>query len=166
MSKKILLTIMCLLTLPSLNALADTEKDVPDNNDNIIFSEIQKRQDAYELTIYASTNAAVNAAQIRLTFRADGLKDLEIVPDDSLCELVIEDYLDPETGIYNLACGKPTPGISGEFVLAKMRFDVRKAGFYPFYFLDNLLLANDGYGTDILGHSYGTCLYIPPSGKN
>lgn len=94
---------------------------------------------------------AVNAIGTIISFPAEILTISGINKDNSACEFFMDEEIDNNSGQLNFSCGTPTPGIEKESQLAKIIFTKKKSGWATLSFNDDsMVLANDGYSTNIL----------------
>jgi len=93
---------------------------------------------------------SANALLASLHFSNDIINIEELNIDNSICDLFIENAFDNEQGFLNIICGKPFPGFNESSEVAEITFTKKIAGETNFIFTEAMILANDGYGTDIL----------------
>lgn len=104
---------------------------------------------------------AVNAIGTIISFPAEILAINSINKDGSACEFFIDEEIDNNSGQLKFSCGTPTPGIEKESQLAQIIFTKKKSGWATLSFNDDsMVLANDGYSTNILKMLRGQKIYI------
>jgi len=105
-------------------------------------------------TVRVSTNPngqAINAVGALINFSTSSIKALNINFENSFCELFIFDTIDNENGQVNIMCGKPYPGVNTESTIAEITFQRLNTATSSIAFDSSLMvLANDGFGTDVL----------------
>lgn len=96
-------------------------------------------------------DTSINAMGFRLTFDPAKLEVQRMTTDKSFCTLFTENSFDNQRGIISLACGRPTPGFTGDSVAVKITFRAKVAGNTTLSVNQEsaLLLANDGKGSNI-----------------
>lgn len=101
--------------------------------------------------IVMSTNQAINAVGIKITYDPELIQVNNLNFDKSFCQLFIVQKIDNENGLIEIACGLPNPGIMGPAVVGEFDYSVRAATTAAFAFVQGTqVLANDGLGTDVL----------------
>ncbi len=100
----------------------------------------------------------VNAVRTVITYDPAMVEAVQLQADGP-CEIFLEQIIDNDNGRLVLSCGVPNPGFSGDGELAEFIFSVKQKGWTDFAF-DNgtMMLANDGYATDIMEMSFGKVL--------
>ena len=94
---------------------------------------------------------AINAVGMNISFDSEILQIKKIDTIDSFCELFIQNEFDNLNGTFSIACGKPFPGVATSSQIARISFEVIGCGWAHLNFSDDaLVLANDGFGTDVL----------------
>lgn len=112
----------------------------------------------------------VNMFEGKITFPQDKLEAISLSKEDSIINLWIkEPSFSNQDGVITLAGGLPSPGfigVAGKIIT--MSFKVKSEGDAVINIEDASLLANDGYGTDILKEITPTTLTLlkPKSKKD
>lgn len=105
----------------------------------------------FEVPLTISVPTAINAGEFVFTFPTDLLAVKEIKKDGSFYQLWVTDSpsFSNTDGTISLAGGLPSPGITGEGLVATIVFEVKKAGTAQITLDESKsrLLANDGLGT-------------------
>lgn len=97
---------------------------------------------------------SVNAVGIQVKFDPRDVRITKLDLSKSFCDLFVTKTFDNNTGTIDISCGKPNPGIQGEAIIAIVNFQRLNNLKTAFDYLDDSqILANDGLGTNILGHS-------------
>ncbi len=106
---------------------------------------------------------SINAVGVFIFFSTSTLEATSINIENSFCDLFIEHTIDNKEGKISIQCGKPYPGINVESPIAQISFKTQKspdATWNGFKFDDNsMVLANDGFGTDVLKTKNNIRLY-------
>jgi len=115
-----------------------------------------------EVTVMAdSGKQTINAVGIGLNFPTDKLSIESVDTGSSTCELFIENNYDNDKGEYKISCGTPRRDVVGENQIVKLYFKVKDTGEMNMNFSDDtMMLAADGYGTNILGQAINSQLII------
>lgn len=98
---------------------------------------------------------AINAVRTIIHFDPELVEIKGIETADSVCDpsLFVEKIVDNKNGQAIISCGKPSPGFIGDGVIAQLVFRPKIKGKLALSFAyDSQVLANDGYGTETLGH--------------
>lgn len=99
---------------------------------------------------------AVNAAEVLLGFDPKMLSVEEVLMENSFCVFTVATEVDNKSGKVRVACGLPTPGFSGRGIVAELLLRPRAAGYAGITFEEGtMVLANDGFGTNVLRLSEG-----------
>jgi len=106
---------------------------------------------------------AVNAIGTTVYYSPDTLSIDSLSIDGSACQLFIDRIIDNDIGSLTFSCGTPFPGILSESKILQITFKKKQTGWAYVDFTDSMALANDGYGTDILGLTTNQNLYISNS---
>jgi hypothetical protein len=107
-----------------------------------------------------SGDTSINAVMAGITFSGSIFEIERIDAENSFCQLFIEDQVALENGA-SFICGTPSPGISGNFEVARIYFRIKNTGVANISFNDEcLMLANDGLATDMLTEKINSELYI------
>lgn len=150
---KFIIFFVAILSLP-LAALGDEER-IPKRAETrtaSLYWQV-KNYSASSLSLQVVVNPggqAINAVGFSLLFPTDQLSVKSIDTTKSFCELTVFNSFDNNIGQANLGCGKPYPGISTTSEVATINFSLKKGGKLDLSFADPMVLANDGYGTDVL----------------
>jgi len=93
----------------------------------------------------------VNAVGATIQFPPGQTEALEIDKKNSFCEFFPEEAIDNRNGLVRIGCGRPFPGIDRKAIVAEIVFKKKKSGTVGLRLgEDSVVLANDGYGTDVL----------------
>lgn len=114
--------------------------------------------DTIQIQILVHTpQQAINAVGVRLVFPQQAVEIIKIGKNDSLCSLFPEEKIDNNSGLVIYSCGLPTPGFTGNHGLVGTFYvKFKKQGFVNLAFReDSQVLANDGFGTNILTRTIG-----------
>lgn len=104
---------------------------------------------------------AINTVGLNLNFSKEKLEVTDIDVDNSFCDMFIDNTFDNKTGEIKIACGKPYPGIDTTAQIATVTFAVKQKGLLKFNFSDDsVVLANDGFGTDVLESANNKSIYL------
>jgi hypothetical protein len=103
----------------------------------------------------------INTINASLSFSPSKLALIQASKKQSFCSFFIEEKIDNDQGVYNLACGAPDPGISAKSPAVRLTFQKLEAGWAQIKFLeDSSVLANNGLGTNILGNREIHQIYV------
>lgn len=165
MGKKalILLSIISLLfaSAGSVRAEDRIANKAEDRTASLYFEKYKEGKSTISYKVMVAPGQAINAAGIDINYDPEDLKILSINKDDSFCELFIEEKFDNAAGKVNFSCGKPYPGIATTSEIFKIFFTKIKTGTTTLAFAgDNLVLANDGFGTDVLREARDLEVYV------
>lgn len=113
------------------------------------------RSDSHRIAIRVRTGGeAINVAGVIIQYDPKMIEVEEIITENSFCSpsLFIEKSIDNEKGEVNISCGLPSPGFSGiEGTVSELIIRIKEDGNFSLYFgQDTKILANDGFGTDVL----------------
>jgi hypothetical protein len=98
----------------------------------------------------------VNAVSMRIKFPVEMVQADDVIINESVCGMVIENYIDNATGEVNLTCGNIGNGWTGDGVLADIEFTKKAPGWTEFSFApDAMMLAGDGTAENILEMAIG-----------
>jgi hypothetical protein len=129
----------------------------------------QISDDKYKIKLMIDTGSqSVNALLASLNFSGEIINIEEINIEKSICDLFIENSFDNEQGVLNITCGKPYPGFNETAEVAEITFSTlapqpfgtMEPTVAGFTFSDAMVLANDGYGTDILLGAKNSKIYF------
>jgi hypothetical protein len=93
----------------------------------------------------------INTVSTEISFPADRLSLIDLSKTDSFCSFFVEENIDNDQGKIRLSCVAPYPGTDKMSNVISLTF--RQAGTGPAELSlspDSLVLANDGYGTNVL----------------
>ena len=108
------------------------------------------------INIGLNPGQSINAVWSSLEFATTSLFVEKINLENSFCDLFIMNSFDNINGTIDIMCGKPFPGISTSSTVAEITFKKLKKQTSALSFSDNsLVLANDGYGTNVLLRTEG-----------
>ncbi|MEA3398765.1 MAG: hypothetical protein U9R06_03410 [Patescibacteria group bacterium] len=128
------------------------------------FNNENKNTGASEFPVQILVNPggqAINAVGIDFNFDQNILEAARIDFNSSFCTLFIKSWFDNKAGQIQIACGKPYPGISEEKEVATIYFRLKNSGWNEFTFTPkSQVLANDGFGTDILAALENSMVYL------
>jgi len=93
---------------------------------------------------------SANAIFAELNFPIRSLRAESLDTDNSICDFFLEDSFNNEQGTMNIACGKPYPGFNGVAEVVEITFSTIEPTIASFDFTDAMVLANDGFATNIL----------------
>jgi len=98
----------------------------------------------------------INTVSTEISYPVDKLSLLEINKDNSFCSLFVEDENDNINGKIKISCIKPFPGVDTLSNVVTLTFTTQATGTADLDLSpDSLVLANDGYGTDVLKAATG-----------
>lgn len=111
--------------------------------------------------ILSDIKTSVNAVQIDLEYDPETLEVIDFITKDSFASIFIEKSIDNERGFSRVSGGVPNPGFLSETGLfGTVVFKAKKPGPIIIRILpSSLVLANDGYGTNILSR-YSDVSYL------
>ncbi len=114
----------------------------------------EQNTDSDTSVVKISTNPngqAINAVGVLINFATSTIIIKDINTSNSFCTLFIVNTIDNQNGQINIICGKPYPGISTEATIAEITFQKLTSSAPDITFASSsMVLANDGFGTDIL----------------
>jgi len=166
------------VTAESISNLEVKEKNLPlfsvlrergsrtQNNTAILFVDSETDSfslgDTIELNIILDPQGeSVNTVSAIIHYPESKLKLLTIDNSDSDFSIFLEKEADEEKGIIKISCIQPFPGIKQKAQISKLIFDPLETGNCKIEFLeDSMVLANDGYGTNILKEAMGNVYSI------
>jgi hypothetical protein len=94
---------------------------------------------------------SINMVQAVIIYPKDKLNALEIDITNSSFSIFLKKEINTEQGLITIICGQPFPGINQKSNVADIVFEPLEDGEVNIDFLaDSIVLANDGYGTDVL----------------
>jgi len=94
---------------------------------------------------------SINAVGTSINYSPKEFRATKLSFDNSFCDLFIDKTIDNITGQVSIMCGKPYPGVSKEATIAEISFTrINKAPNNLSFDPNSLILANDGFGTDVL----------------
>lgn len=164
MTKKIIIfsTIFSLIFLPEVT-LAETER-IPTMNvfyDAIIKAELYIFDEETNLgiiNIIADPGSqAMNAVGIYATFPTSTIEIKGIMKEGSFLEFLIENEIDNEEGYIKISGGRPHPGEENKSIIAQVIYEKRseEKGNFEISLENSMILANNGYGTNVLSAVWG-----------
>lgn len=107
--------------------------------------------------------AVINSVGMELNYRSD-LIDIQAMQfDHSVCNVIIEQKIIPDTGTVKVSCGLPNPGVNTQLDnVVALKYRALNPGVATFNFVANstTLLANDGLGTNVLLYALNGSLNI------
>ena len=109
--------------------------------------------DNFVLKISTNPNGqSINAIGTSVNYSPKEFKATKLNFDNSFCDLFIDKTIDNITGHVSIMCGKPYPGVDKESTIAEISFTrINKTSKNITFDTGSLVLANDGFGTDVLG---------------
>ena len=122
---------------------------------NLTMHQISDNQISLEL----NSSEAVNAVSAQVKFNPKLVSVESLSFDRSFCQLFVEEKIDNINGVVSIQCGRPSPGLTGQGTVGELRFK-SAADSVNFDFLkSSQVLANDGYGTELLHQVSGITVY-------
>jgi len=114
------------------------------------------------LALVHTGSQPINAVRAHISYPSDLMEIIQISSDASFCSFFVEQEFDNQTGQIIYSCGAPSPGFSGEFgLVGTFYFRMKKTGYANLQFAqDSTVLANDGFGTDLLSGTSGASFNI------
>lgn len=110
---------------------------------------------------YTASNS-INAVNIDLKFDDEKLSLMNSELNSSLCMFTIMNGVDSGSGDYYLSCGTPIPLSDEKIKVAQLMFEKTGDGWVNFEFSnDSIILAADGFGTNILESLETHNIYLP-----
>jgi hypothetical protein len=111
--------------------------------------------DSHRIAIRLSTGGeAINAAGVVLDYDPKLIEVEQIITENSFCrqDLFVERKIDNKNGEVRLSCGLPSPGFKDpKGIVAELIIRFRQMGLASLRFGDDTqVLANDGFGTNVL----------------
>ncbi len=105
----------------------------------------------YQVKFIANTDGkAVNAVSLYVAFDPEKLRILNVNTSDSFCQFYPENKFNNTAGTISISCGAPSPGFTGESVIAVVDFYTTNIGQASLTITDkSQILLNDGKGTNI-----------------
>ena len=98
----------------------------------------------------------INATSVVISYPKDTLNLLEIDTIESNFSIFLEKEIDQKHGTVIITCLQPFPGVMGKVNIVNLVFQPFKKGEAWVKILeDSMVLANDGYGTDVLNKVSG-----------
>ena len=105
-------------------------------------------------------NTAVNTVSMCISYPTDNLKFIGVQNNDSAFAISFTEIDDPIDGVLVIHYFQPYPGVILESNVTNLNFEIIGSGTSTVSFLEEtMVLANNGYGTDVLGetHSFNLC---------
>ncbi len=95
---------------------------------------------------------AMNAAGIYATFSTSTIEIKAIMKEGSFLEFLIENEINNQEGYIKISGGKPYPGEENTSIIAQVIYEKRGEikGSFEISFENSMILANNGYGTNVL----------------
>jgi uncharacterized protein YkwD len=118
-------------------------------------------QDKIKVSIIVeSEDQYINTIMAKLEYRTDELELIEVNNNNSKFSIFLQSK-DDENGKINLIALQPFPGVKGNSNIIDLSFKPLKKGKTEIKILkDSKVLANDGYGTNVLKESNGLIIEI------
>lgn len=127
-------------TIQNTQSASLTMETIENNNNQIII----------EVIVDPNENN-INTISLNLKYSTSTLELINTNLENSFCSLLIENTNNNITGVINISCGKPDPGTSIESIVSELYFKKINQGWASITIDQNsLVLANDGFGTNIL----------------
>lgn len=155
----IVITTFCFIMDKSYNALAAANKE------SSIFLKIDKNSFSDSDVLRASVMADpagqnINAIGMDLDFDPSYLSVENVEYATSVCEFIIPENRNNETGVLNAACGSPDIQATTTIKMLDITFSKKTAGWADIDLGGSKILAADGLGTDILDHAEYHRIYL------
>jgi hypothetical protein len=165
--KTLIIALICMLVIPPICTLADEQPAGSEtataeyHTPGSFYLEIIPDGELLKVTVKGySGDTSINAIMAGINYSSDILEIERIDTENSFCQLFIERAATLDGGA-NFICGSPSPGVSGNFEIAQIYFQIKNTGNTNISFNDEcLMLANDGFATDILTEKINSELYI------
>jgi hypothetical protein len=96
---------------------------------------------------------AINSVEVTVRYRSDLVNIDSIGFTQSVCSVIIEQYINPVQGTVQIACGLPFPGVNTQIgTVATLYYTAKTSGVAAFQIdpANAQMLANDGTGSNIL----------------
>ncbi|MBU4216319.1 hypothetical protein L6270_02010 [Candidatus Parcubacteria bacterium] len=153
-----LIIVSITLSFPAFGHSADLTERIPvratEKTASLDMNIINPSATSTSFTIRVSTNPngqAVNAVGALINFSTSTVKATDIDLKNSFCALLIANTIDNQIGQINIMCGKPYPGVNTEATIAEITFEKLNTATSSISFASSsMVLANDGFGTDVL----------------
>jgi len=153
-----LIIISIILSFPTFGHGADMTERIPvratEKTASLDMNIASSSATSTNFTVKVSTDPngqAINAVGALINYSTSTVKAIKIDLTNSFCALFIANTIDNQTGQINVMCGKPYPGVNTESTIAEITFQrltnaTSSIAFDP----SSMVLANDGFGTDVL----------------
>ncbi|HEC67092.1 MAG TPA: hypothetical protein ENI23_17585 [bacterium] len=107
----------------------------------------------------------INAVGVHIKYPPDMLEVMEIDTSSSFCTLFPEKEINNHLGRVDISCGLPSPGFNQHIgIVANLVIKAKRTGIANISFSSrSQVLANDGFGTNILKSSHGSVFNLTES---
>lgn len=100
--------------------------------------------------------AEINTVSAEISYPTNKISLKELSKNNSFCSFFIEEKIDKAAGIIKISCATPYPGTDKTSRVITLFFEGLEKGGADISLSDNsLVLANDGYGTNVLKEIVG-----------
>ena len=105
-------------------------------------------------------NTAINTVSMRISYPTDNLKFIGTQNNDSAFAISFTEIDDRVDGVLVIHYFQPYPGVILESNVTNLNFEIVGSGTSTVSFLEGtMVLANNGYGTDVLSETHSFNLY-------
>lgn len=105
-------------------------------------------------------NDEINTVSANISFPASKLSLEQVSKENTFCLFFVEEKIDNENGHAKFSCLKPYPGTDTISNVISLVFKEKESGEADIVIGDSLVLANDGYGTNVLKETRGQTIFI------
>jgi hypothetical protein len=131
----------------------------PENVNSALFLTPVKEENngLFSLDLVVDPNSEeINTVSTEISFPADILFLESLSKDNSFCSFFVEEIIDNDLGKIKISCLDPYPGTDKMSNVISLTFKKIKSGAADLRLsADSLVLANDGYGTNVLNSLSG-----------
>jgi hypothetical protein len=122
----------------------------------------EKNSDSFTLDLVVDPSGEeINAVETEISFPTDKLSLESLSKENSFCSFFIEEKTDNVAGKIKISCTAPYPGTDKLSNVASLTFKIINAGAADLSLsADSLVLANDGYGTNVLKDLKGQVIIL------
>jgi len=114
----------------------------------------------YDVIAKSNTDIEFNTIDLQLHFDKTKLNLVKIKDEYSFCNIILINKINNKKGNFTMQCGAFGYNASNESKIISLIFKQIDTGIAEINFNDSRLLANDGYGTDILSYTETNFIYL------
>ncbi len=151
--KKVGIAIIIMIFVYPLTLFAKTQQ--MGSIKGIVDQSLMESKNYIQLDVIAESNsiATFNTIDLQLNFDAKKLKLLEIKDKTSFCAIFLKEKIDNQNGNFVMQCGTFGYNAVNNAKIVTIVFEIVQNGLAEINFDNSRILANDGYGTNILSYT-------------